>query len=141
MLLDANILICAVAEDLPHHGRARTWLTDALDGDQRIALPWQVIGSFLRITTNPRIGTSTFDAETAWGFVQDWLDSPVVWIPSVGERTAAILGDIVVRYRLTADLIPDAQLAALAIEHGIPVASADTDFARFPEVRWINPLA
>ena len=73
--------------------------------------------------------------------VDAWLASPVAWIPLPTERHAAVLGDLIRRYRLSGNLVPDAHLAALALVHGAEVISADTDFARFTEVRWSNPLA
>ena len=141
MILDTNLLVDAVRESSPQHERARQWMEQALTGPERVGLPWQTIGSFVRIVTNARIVRPTFSGPDAWSFVEEWLASPVVWVPPVGERTVSILGTLIRTHRLTGNLIPDAQLAALAIEYGVAVASADTDFARFPEVRWINPLA
>ena len=106
-----------------------------------MALPWQSLGAFLRIGTNPRIYSTPMSAEQAWGCVQGWMDAGPTWIPPATVRTAAILGDLVVKYRITANLVPDAMLAAMAVQHGLTVMSADTDFARFSEVRWENPLA
>ena len=80
------------------------------------------------------------DPAAAWSFVEGWLWLRQCWIPSAGEQTAAILGRLRSRYRPTARLVSDAQLGALAIEYGVPIVSADTDFARFDEVRWVNPL-
>jgi uncharacterized protein len=80
------------------------------------------------------------DAERAWRLVRDWLSSPVAWIPQPTERHAEILEAFVGRYRITGNLVPDAHLAAIAIQHGLEICSADTDFARFTEVRWRNPL-
>ncbi|MGJ0558397.1 TA system VapC family ribonuclease toxin [Methylocystis sp.] len=141
MLVDTNILLYAVVEDIPQHSQAKEWLSNALAGDQRIAVPWQTIGSVIRILTQPRLFSPPRTGTEAWEIVRAWLDSPVAWVPPTTERTAAVLGELIVRHRVTGRLVPDAQLAALAIEHGIPIVSADTDFARFPEVRWINPLA
>lgn len=73
--------------------------------------------------------------------MEAWLAVPVVWIPGATERHASVLGDLVRLYRLSGNLVPDAHLAAIAIEHGAEVVSADTDFARFTEIRWSNPLA
>ncbi len=73
--------------------------------------------------------------------MSDWLDADQVWIPAPTDRHAGVLGALVTAYQLRGNLIPDAQLAALAIEHGLVVCSADTDFARFREIRWDNPLA
>lgn len=140
MLLDANILLYAVDQRSPHHERASAWLIDAMTGAQRIALPWQTIGAFVRITTHPRILAHPLSTEDAWTIVEQWLAAPQVWIPPPTERTADLLGQLVRRHHLSGNAIPDAQLAALAIENGIAIVSADTDFARFPDVRWINPL-
>jgi predicted nucleic acid-binding protein len=73
--------------------------------------------------------------------VEEWLAVPAVWIPQPTDVHADVLGALVRRYRLAGNLIPDAHLAAIAIEHGLEVCSADSDFARFAEIRWRNPLA
>ena len=73
--------------------------------------------------------------------MEDWLAAATVWIPGPTERHAAVLGELVATYQVRGNLVTDAQLAALAIEHGLTVCSADTDFARFTEIRWVNPLA
>ena len=70
----------------------------------------------------------------------DWLRSDVTWTPAPTERHAEILGGLIGRHRITGNLVPDAQLAALAIEHGLALHSCDSDFARFPEITWIDPL-
>jgi predicted nucleic acid-binding protein len=76
----------------------------------------------------------------AWERISDWLAAPVAWIPQPGPEHARILGELLTTYEIRGNLVPDAQLAALAIEHGVPVCSTDTDFARFRELHWINPL-
>ncbi|MDE0654264.1 MAG: PIN domain-containing protein [bacterium] len=112
----------------------------ALRGSRRVGIPWQSLGAFLRIGTNPRIYAEPLSAGQAWGCVRAWLDAEPAWIPPATDRTAAILGELVAGHQVAAGLIPDAMLAALAVEHGLVVMSADTDFARFPEARWENPL-
>lgn len=141
MLVDANLLLYAVDAGSRHHGVASAWLEEVLNGDRRVGIPWQSLGAFLRISTHPRIATSPLTAAQAWSFVQDWLDAPVSWVPPATERTAAVLRSLVERHHVTGNLVTDAQLAALAIEHGLVVCSTDTDFARFDELRWENPLA
>lgn len=140
MLLDANLLLYAVDERSARHEPARQWLTEALCGSRRVALPWQTVGAFVRIVTHPRIATNPLSGAEAWAFVREWLDVPICWVPPTSAHTARILGQIIERHGLTGNAIPDAQLAALAIEHGLSVISADSDFARLPEVRWENPL-
>jgi uncharacterized protein len=141
MLVDANLLLFAVHESSQYHAAARAWLTEQLNGGRRVGLPWQSLVAFLRIATHPRAFERPLDARTAWARVADWLDAAPAWIPAPGERYGEILGELVTRHDVRGNLVPDAQLAALALEHGLAIASADTDFARFTEIRWENPLA
>ncbi len=141
MLVDANILVFATDDSSPFHRAAATWLTEQLNGPRRVGLPWHSLGAFLRITTNPRVVRRPLAPQQAWGYVEDWLGAAVTWIPTPTDRHREVLGSLVVRHQLRARLIPDAELAALAIEHGLTVYSADTDFARFREIEWVNPLA
>lgn len=141
MLVDANLLLYVVQERASQHESAVAWLTEALNGSRRVGLPWQSLAAFLRISTHPRAFERPLDAATAWERVTDWLAAPAAWIPQPGIRHAELLGELVTRHDVRGDLVPDAQLAALALEHGLTVCSTDTDFARFTEVRWENPLA
>ncbi len=141
MLVDANVLLFAVHRGSRFHEAARDWLTEQLNGARRVGFPWQSIAAFLRIATHPRAFDRPLEPATAWARASDWLRAEPAWIPQPGNRHAEILGDLIERYEVRGNLIPDAQLAALAIEHGLTVISADTDFARFTEIRWENPLA
>jgi uncharacterized protein len=141
VILDANVLLYAVDSESAHHDRAAQWLTAALDGDRRIGFPWQTIGAFLRIATHPRIASRPLTAAAAQDYVDAWLDVSVSWVPPAGERTAQVYAELARRHHVTGNLVPDAQLAALALEQGVAVVSADSDFARFPEVAWLNPVA
>lgn len=141
MIIDANLLLYAVDSTSPQHTKAATWLTDVLNGDRRVGLPWQSIGAFVRVITHPRITTAPLTGPRAWGHVERWLAADPVWVPPAGRRTAALFGGLVAQHGITGNLVTDAQLAALALEHGLTVHSADSDFARFPEVSWTNPLA
>lgn len=141
MILDANVLLYAVDSASPYHARAASWLTDALTSDVRVGLPWQTIGAFLRISTHPRVLSAPMTAAEAQRYVDTWLDLGTVWVPPATEHTVRIYADLARRHHVTGNLVPDAQLAALAMEHGVAVASGDTDFARFGEVRWLNPFA
>jgi toxin-antitoxin system PIN domain toxin len=140
ILVDVNILIYAHTAESPSHTRARDWLDGQLSGDTRVAIPWQSLLAFLRLMTNPRILARPEPMDEAWAQVRRWLDCPVVWTPQPGERHAEILEQLLKGSGATANLVPDAHLAALAIEHGLTVCSADADFARFDGVRWMNPL-
>ncbi len=141
MLVDANILLLAVDETSPLHDRAHRWLEDALNGSRRVGLPWASLTAFLRIVTNPRALAEPLAPAAAWALVDAWLDAPTVWVPGPGRGHRVILGRLVGDLDLRANLIPDAVLAALCIEHGLAMVSADSDFARFTEVTWRNPLA
>jgi len=141
MLIDANLLVFAVREESPFHVKARNWLTDQLNGERRVGIPWQSLAAFLRITTNPRIYEQPLEPIAAWTYVEGWLADDLVWTPAPTPRHAQVLGDLIKHHQPRGNLVTDAQLAALAIEHGLEVCSADTDFARFTEIRWNNPLA
>lgn len=110
-------------------------------GDSPIGLPWPRLLAFLRLVTNARIFEKPAPVDAAWRQVNDWLECQVAWIPQPTARHAEVLGELLGRSGTTANLIPDAHLAALAIEHGLILCSADGDFARFPRVRWENPIA
>lgn len=141
MLVDANVLLYARDAASPFHERAGSWLTAALNGPVRIGLPWPSLIAFVRIATHPRIYAAPLTAEEAWQQVEDWLEPDVSWVPCPTRRHAEVLGRLVRRYDVRGNLAPDADLAALAIEHGLTLCSADSDFARFEELRRLDPLA
>lgn len=141
MLVDANILLYAVDETSPQHERARRWLEDALNGARRIGLPWAALTAFVRIATHPRALRDPLGAAAAWAHVEAWLDAPAAWVPQPGRGHRVILGRLVRDLDLRGNLVTDAVLAALCVEHGLSIVSADSDFARFHELTWINPVA
>ncbi len=141
MLLDANLLLYAVHESAPQHEAATEWLTEQLNGSRRVGLPWQSLAAFLRIATHPRAFPRPLSPTTAWERISDWLAAPVAWIPQPGPEYARTLGELITTHEVAGNLVTDAQLAALAIEHGVTLCSNDTDFARFSQLRWSNPLA
>ncbi len=97
--------------------------------------------AFLRLATNPRLFGRPLPAAAAWAQVAEWLEHPRVWIPQPTDEHGAVLGELLERSRASANLVPDAHLAAIAIQHGLTLCSADSDFARFPGLKWTNPLA
>jgi hypothetical protein len=141
LLVDANILLYAVDETSPFHGTARAWLEGALNGTARVGIAWASLVAFLRIATNPRALDSPLSPTEAWDFVEDWLGAPASWVPAPSRGYREILRRLVLELDLHADLIGDAALAALCVEHGLQIVSADSDFARFTEIRWLNPVA
>lgn len=99
------------------------------------------LSAFLRVSTNPRIYPSALRPEVAWQVVGALLAHETVWVPARTARHADVFRDLMVRHGATANLVPDVELAALALQHGLTVCSTVTDFARFTEIRWENPLA
>ncbi len=141
MLVDVNILLFAVNTAAPEHEQAAAWLEESLNGNRRVGIPWESILGFVRLATNPRATGRPLTAAEAWDIVEGWLDAPAAWVPLPTSRHGVVLGELLRKYRLTGKLAPDAHLVALAIQHGAEIISADTDFARFTEVRWRNPVA
>ena len=140
-LVDANLLIYAVSKGQPHHQAAKRWLEETLSNPQTVGIPWVVLLAFLRLTTNPRIFENPLTPEAACGYIDEWLALPNVTAISPGDRHRAILGNLLTQTGTAGNLTTDAHIAALALEHGYTVHSADNDFKRFPGVRHINPLA
>jgi toxin-antitoxin system PIN domain toxin len=141
MLVDANILLFAIDTRSPFHVRAEGWLTEQLNGVRRVAFPWLSLAAFLRISTHPRASADPLTPAEAWQHIEDWLGCDTAWIPNPTDHHRQVLGSLVTKYELRGNLVTDGQLAALAIEHGLTVCSNDTDFARFEEIHWIDPLA
>ena len=140
ILLDANLLVYAHVTSLSQHHAARSWLDSRLNGPTPVGLPWPTLLSFVRLVSNPRIFEHPQPISKAWKQVDDWLTCPVAWIPQPTERHREILGSFLTDSFGRSNLVPDAHLAALAIEHGLTLCSTDRDFARFPNLRWEDPL-
>ena len=141
ILIDANILLyaCNAAADL--HSKSRDWLDAKLNGAAPVGLPWASLLEFLRISTNPRAFRRPLTMAAAWEQVASWLTAEPVWSPEPSERHAELFGKLLALPGMYGNLVPDAHLAALAIEHGLTLCSTDGDFARFPGLNWLNPLA
>lgn len=140
ILVDVNLLVYARMGGLAQSERARTWLDGALNGPAMVGLPWPSLLGFARITTNRRIFATPLPLTDAWAQVQEWLALTTVWIPTPGDRHAGVLDRVLRDAEPGGDLVPDAHLAALAIEHGLQLCSTDRDFARFESLRWRDPL-
>jgi len=140
ILIDANLLIYAFDSTSPYHSSARAWLDEQLSGSSSVGIPWETIAAFLRIVTNPRIYPGAITLAAAWEQVEAWLQSDAAWIPLPSERQAPLLRELLQIPGLRANDVPDVHLAALAISHGLILCSADAGFARFPGLRWTNPL-
>ena len=141
ILVDANLLLYAANRDAPEHEPARLWLDERLNGTARVGLPWPSTLAFVRIASNPTIVRRHVTPAEAWRQVREWLACEAAWIPLPGARHADVLGQLLERPFVTSRLVPDAHLAALAIEHGLTLCSTDGDFAKFAGLKWENPLA
>jgi toxin-antitoxin system PIN domain toxin len=140
-LVDANLLLYARVSTYPQHDAARDWLDERLNGTAPVGLPWPSLLAFVRLVSNPRVFEHPETVSSAWGQIEAWLDCPPVWIPQPTDRHREVLGSLLTGDVNRSNLVPDAHLAALAIEHGLILCSTDGDFARFPGLRWENPLS
>jgi len=140
-LVDTNLLIYAHVASFEQHHAARSWLDERLRGFEPLGLPWPSLLGFVRLVSNPRIFEHPEPLKKAWQQVQEWLDCQPSWLPVPTEQHRKVLDRLFLRSDLRGNLIPDAHLAALAIEHGLVLCSTDGDFSRFSELRWENPLA
>ena len=140
ILVDVNLLVYAWDRRSPFHESAVRWLDTKLSESARVGLPWESLLGFMRVVTNPRIFERPAPVHAAWGQVERWLSARNAWVPLPGDRHQEILGKFLIRLGGGAKLIPDAHLAALAVEHGLALCSTDGDFARFEGLRWENPL-
>jgi toxin-antitoxin system PIN domain toxin len=140
ILVDANLLVYAAHDETPSHAMARGWLEERLGGTEPVGLPWVALLAFARLSCMPTVLERPLTPGAAWAAVTDWLAQPPAWVPEATPRHADIVGRLLER-ETRADLVPDAHLAALAIEHGLTLCSADRDFGRFEGLRWENPVA
>ncbi|MDW7712023.1 MAG: type II toxin-antitoxin system VapC family toxin [Deferrisomatales bacterium] len=141
ILVDANLLLYAEDRLSPHHEAARGWWDEQLSGASPVCLSWPVIGAFVRIGTNPRIFRRPLTLGEALHRIQSWLEQPCTRVVVPTQRHWAVFRELLERGQATGNLVPDAHLAALAVEHGCELCSSDTDFVRFPGLTWRNPLA
>jgi uncharacterized protein len=139
-LPDVNLLLYALDEASPHHGHVRPWLEALLSGTEPVGFSWSVLLAFVRLATRPQLFANPLEAAEAFDVVDGWLAQPCALVLHPTERHVAILRGLVEPLGTAGNITTDAHLAALAIEHGGTVCSADTDFARFRGLRWINPL-
>ena len=137
---DLNLLVYAVDRESAEHDRALAWWNGALSGSETVGLAWSVLLGFVRLTTNPRVFRSPLSPEEALDYVDRWLGVGVTTVVEPTSRHAAVLRDLLARSGTGGNLVSDAHLAAIAIEHGAELCSADRDFGRFAGLSWVNPL-
>ena len=141
ILVDANILLYAEDSLHPRNQQAREWWDGQLSQTETVCLCWTVLSAFIRIGTNPRVFEHPLSLEQALARVQSWLDQPCTRVVRPTERHWTVFQQMLTDGQAIANLVTDAHLAALAIEHGCELASTDSDFARFPKLKWSNPLS
>jgi toxin-antitoxin system PIN domain toxin len=139
-LVDANLLLYATDQQSARHDAARSWLAAQLSGPDSVAFAWSVLLAFFRLSTSGRIFEHPLSVERAFDVVEAWLAQPCVVILHPGERHATLMRQLLRPLGTAGNLVSDAHLAALAIEHGAELDSCDTDFSRFAGLRWVNPL-
>ena len=139
--VDANLLIYAYNPDSEHHAAARTWLQETISGDEDVGIALMSVLAFIRITTGPSVLTRPIRIAQAIHIVKDWLAEPNVGIVGPTARHLSVLEDLLTGGQAQGPLVMDAHLAALAMEHGATLCSTDRDFARFPGLRFQNPIA
>jgi toxin-antitoxin system PIN domain toxin len=140
ILVDANVLLYAEDQQSPRHAAAREWWDAQLSGTSPVCLCWTVLGAFIRIGTNSRVFENPLSLDQALSRVQSWLDQPCTRIIHATDRHWVVFQKMLIEGQAVANLVTDAHLAALAYEHGCEFISTDTDFSRFPGIRWKNPL-
>ena len=140
ILVDANILLYAEDQLSGQHSQARAWWDAQLSGNSPVCLCWTVLGAFIRIGTNSRVFDHPLSLDQALSRIQSWMDQPCTRIVTPTERHWDVFQKLLREGQASANLVTDAHLAALAVEHGCELNSTDSDFSRFPDLKWRNPL-
>jgi len=140
ILPDINLLLYAYNPHVPQHEAARSWWESALNGDELIGLPYEVVFGFVRIATHPRLGSAAVSLDRSQKVVESWLGQPNVRLisPEAGHFDKVMV--LMARAMASGAVLSDAILAAHAIANRAVLHTNDSDFARFPDLRWHNPL-
>jgi uncharacterized protein len=139
-LPDVNVLVYAFRTDSPHHAEHRAWLESLLASDEAYAVSDHVLAGFLRIVTHPRVFHPPTPIELALAFAQAFRERPNAVPVTPGQRHWDIFSRLCQQSGARGNLVPDAWLAALAMEAGCEFITTDRDYARFPGLRWRHPL-
>jgi toxin-antitoxin system PIN domain toxin len=137
-LLDVNLLVKATNPKQSDYPRASQWFEDQMNGVEQVAIPWHSLVGFLRVSTQPSV-RPPIPMELALQYVEDWLEWDNVWVPIPKDDHFVLLAKLL-REKPQSRLVPDAHLAALAIEHNLTLCSTDTDFRVFTGLKFLNPL-
>jgi len=140
-IIDTSVLLPAVSPSLPQHKAAKTALEAAINDDRPVGLVWVVVNAFIRLTTKPGLFEHPLVIADAWELVDSWLEHPNVRVVQETEEHARLWSDLLCNVGTGGNLTTDAWIAAIALAHGASVLTLDSDFARFPNVRWESPLS
>jgi toxin-antitoxin system PIN domain toxin len=140
-VVDANVLLHAVNESSREHAEARDWMVDALEGNETVAFAWTVLLAFLRLSTHPSVFTRPLEPGDAAEILETWLGARTAVVIEPSSRHLALLRGLLSGSGMRGNLVSDAHLAALAIEHDATLVSFDRDFGRFEGLRWRPPGA
>ena len=138
---DVNLLLYAYDAASPLHSRATSWWQACLTGTEPVGLTHVVMFGFVRVSTSARVFRRPLAASEAAGHVRAWLEQPVTEVLVPGSSHTGHVLNLIDTLGTAGNLVTDAQIAAIAIEHGAVVHTSDADFTRFPGVRWLNPVA
>jgi toxin-antitoxin system PIN domain toxin len=141
IVVDANLLIYSYDLDSAHHKKSLSWLEELLSGVEAVGLPWQSVSAFLRVITNRRLPGTRVTLEQAVQVVDQWLQQPNVQVLVPADQHWSVLRQMILEGRASGPLVSDAEIAAITIEQGAVLHTTDRDFARFPGLRWKNPLS
>lgn len=141
ILIDANILLYSHDSASGFHERARGWLEQTFNEESDVRIGLMGLLAFLRLSTDPRVFARPLEPAAAVATVEEWLALPNVSVVEPTARHWPLLAELATKGKARGPLLMDAHMAALAVEHGAPLATSDRDFARFPGLRWLDPLA
>jgi toxin-antitoxin system PIN domain toxin len=141
ILVDANIILYAEDSLSEHHEVVRVWWDEQLSGADPVAMCWPVLSAFLRIGTNARLHRRPLTMKEAVARVHSWLGQPCVRMVHPTDQHWTLFQQMLRVGNATGNLVSDAHLAALAVEHNSTLVSTDSDFSRFRGLKWLNPIA
>lgn len=140
ILPDANLLIYAYDAGSPWHAKSAAWWTSTLNGNQRVGMAWVVALAFLRISTHTGINENPMSVAEFGAILESWEQTGLVEYLMPGRQHRSLMLRLLSECGTSGNLTNDAHLAALAVENGAVIYSHDTDFHKFPEIHWVNPL-
>lgn len=138
-IVDVNVLLYAFDTTSSRHKEAKRWIESVFSGREPVGLSWQVLLAFVRLSTRASLFAHPLTTDEAFDVIDSWLEHPATTVVQPGARHAVVLRDLLVTTGAGGNLVPDAHLAALALEHGASLWSYDNDFGRFPGLRWSQP--